>query len=320
MLQLAVFLSVLIPIYINAQSDFNSELKCLNKYKETYIDNLGCYQTLDTNWSHIFPAFNLNNCSIMCRILYNDGKNINVAYNEDTCYCSQSNDLLYNISNLHNKTYCETVTFDYKLKKYMEIYTIHTESYCPLNVSLCHLNSDCYINDGCCISSSLKDKYVLDFDIYSLIKLLIVTIICISINTTIILCIKKQRRRNIIYNNINENLLINTANENLLINTPNNLSGTKEEIEIKKKKILSMYKIVESTNEIDDEENCSICTETLKNNLILNIGHHQIIKLNCDHLYHHDCFNDFINYCFTHKKIEIRCPLCRDLLIRNNAV
>ncbi len=52
---------------------------------------------------------------------------------------------------------------------------------------------------------------------------------------------------------------------------------------------------------IEINDNCSICLEKFNNN----IGY----KLNCNHYFHEQCFNNFINSCNL-----LKCPLCRQLV------
>ena len=79
--------------------------------------------------------------------------------------------------------------------------------------------------------------------------------------------------------------------------------------------VLRELSTVEERN--DPEEVCSICLETLegehetKQACSLAAGESRIIKLKCDHLFHHECIKTWFSRPYDPMTTWFSCPYCR---------
>lgn len=67
------------------------------------------------------------------------------------------------------------------------------------------------------------------------------------------------------------------------------------------------YSKISTVDSVPPEKGiCTICIENIEN---------ACMSLDCGHVFHPTCYNDYMMYEFTHNKKCITCPVCRKTLI-----
>lgn len=66
------------------------------------------------------------------------------------------------------------------------------------------------------------------------------------------------------------------------------------------------YSKISTVESVPSEKICTICIETIEN---------ACMSLDCGHVFHPTCYNEYMLYEFTHNKKCINCPVCRKTLI-----